>query len=424
MGEENKKKKGNCAWLTIALSFLMVLFGLGLWSTKSYFIRPITSALEISRSAFSIADTMRYIATAIVNIFFGTLINKFGSKKLICAGFTCLTIAAVLYALAESVWVFYVGGLFLGTGLSWTSTTIVGYIVNKVSSKNSGTIMGFVLAANGIGGAVATEIVAPFINNTSDEFGYRKAYFLMAAIFVALLIIFLIFYREPIQDQESVASTTNKKVRGQKWIGIESKDAFKKPYFYFSCVCVLFTGMIMQSVSGVSIAHMGDVGIDAEYVKIVGEISFIALALFKFLNGFIYDKCGLRITLIVDYVAAISVTIILFFLTNSPFGMILAMLYAILSGLALPLETVIIPIYTRDVFGEKSFNKILGILVSMNQIGYAIGGPIISVFYDLLGGYQMAFAICGVIMVAVLIGQQLIINSAQKVKREIMGIQH
>ena len=40
---------------------------------------------------------------------------------------------------------------------------------------------------------------------------------------------------------------------------------------------------------------------------------------------------------------------------------------------ALPLETVMIPIYANDLFGDKAFNSLLGIFVSLNQIGYAFG---------------------------------------------------
>ena len=50
------------------------------------------------------------------------------------------------YALADNIWLFYVGGFFLGVGLSWTTTTMVGYIVGKWCKKNRGTVMGFILA--------------------------------------------------------------------------------------------------------------------------------------------------------------------------------------------------------------------------------------------------------------------------------------
>ena len=146
--KEKKKNSSRYNVVVIILCFMMLLFGLGLWSVKALFVVPITSALDISRSVYSFSDTTRYVTTAIVNIFFGYLVHKFGSKKLVCAGFVALFGAAMLYALAENAPTLYVGGALLGIGLSWTSTTIVGYIVNKACKKNRGTIMGFVLAAN------------------------------------------------------------------------------------------------------------------------------------------------------------------------------------------------------------------------------------------------------------------------------------
>ena len=56
-------------------------------SSKSLYISAITEALSISRSTFSINDSCRYIATSIVNLFFGVLIGRFGARKLIAAGF-------------------------------------------------------------------------------------------------------------------------------------------------------------------------------------------------------------------------------------------------------------------------------------------------------------------------------------------------
>ena len=224
MQNDNEKinKQKNYTWQTITLCFLMILFGLGLWATKGLFVAPTTKALGISRGAYSVADTMRYIATAVVNVFFGVLVNKFGSKKLICAGFVALSVASLLYAIANNVFVFYVGGFVLGVGLSWTSTTIVGYVVNKVCTKNRGTIMGFVLAANGIGGAIAAQAISPFLNGTSGPFGYRNAYFLMACITAFILVVLLIFYKEPVAVQENKEkAVSTKKARGTSWIGIE-----------------------------------------------------------------------------------------------------------------------------------------------------------------------------------------------------------
>ena len=50
-------------------------------NNRSLYLSVIIEALGIKRSVFSIADSLRFIMTAVVNLFFDTLIAKFGSKK-------------------------------------------------------------------------------------------------------------------------------------------------------------------------------------------------------------------------------------------------------------------------------------------------------------------------------------------------------
>jgi len=93
-----EKKKFDYKWVIVALSFLMVMICLGFCSSpKSLFIGPVTDALGIKRSLFSINDSMRFISTAVINIFFGSLINRYGAKKLICAGFISLILFCHLH---------------------------------------------------------------------------------------------------------------------------------------------------------------------------------------------------------------------------------------------------------------------------------------------------------------------------------------
>ena len=94
-----------------------------------------------------------------------------------------------------------------------------------------------------------------------------------------------------------------------------------------------------------------------------------------------------------------------------------AIAFGALAGLALPLETLMIPIYANDLFGDKSFSKVLGIFVSFNQIGYALGAPIINLFYDFTGSYQTSLLICIGLMLAVVTLLQFVITSAHKQRK-------
>ena len=71
-------------WVVAAACFLMIFVGLGFCSSnKSMYLSAITQALGIKRSLFSLNDSFRFISTAIVNLFFGALIAKFGARRLV-----------------------------------------------------------------------------------------------------------------------------------------------------------------------------------------------------------------------------------------------------------------------------------------------------------------------------------------------------
>ena len=342
MKNVNKKDGKSRIVLTILLCFVMIFCGLGLWAQKGLFLAPITEALNVSRTAYSFADTCRYVTTAIVNIFFGFFVNRFGSKKLIIVGFFALTLAPLCYAFATSVWLFYVGGCLLGIGFSFASTAIVGYVVNKVCRKNKGTIMGAVLCANGVAGAIVALIITPIIE--ADVFGYKNAFYLFAIISAVALLLFIFLYKEPknaIEDGEVL----DKQEKKENWQGIYYEQALKKKYFYLACVCILLTGLVLTGVISNYAAHLRDRGFSADQISVVAVTSSIALAVFKFLNGFVYDRAGLRFTITVDCTAAVLVMVILYFITASPLGFAFGIIYAILGGVALPLETVMLPIY-------------------------------------------------------------------------------
>lgn len=409
-------RKFEYKWVIVGLSMLMIFVCLGFCSsTKGLFVSAITEALGIKRSLFSINDSCRFIATAIVNVFFGSMVAKFGTRKLIGAGFIFLSLSAFIYSIADNIYMFYLGGALLGIGFSWTGTTMVGCVVNKWCKENKGTIMGAVLAVNGIGGAVATQIISPIIYQEGTLFGYRDAYRLIALIVLITGIIVVGFFKEsPKGFLQTHHEVSKKKGRGQSWVGIEYSELIRKPYFYTSLVFIFLTGMCLQGVSGVSAAHMKDTGLSAEFVATVVSMHSLALTAFKLIVGMMYDRFGLKVTSNVCSVTASVVMVLLALVSPSPVGKAFAVVYGIFSSLALPLETIMLPIYVSDLFGEKSFDKVLGLFVSVNVAGYAVGSPLTNFCFDVFGSYKPILFVAGGMMIVVTFGIRVVIKMAQK----------
>ena len=413
----NEKKKFNYSWVIIALSFLIVGLSLGFCSSgRTLYLTAITDALNIGRGAFSLNDTFRFATMTVVNIFFGTLVNKFGIKKLVCAGFICLISFAIINSLAEELWLFYIAGILLGIGLAWTGTTMVGAVLNIwCKEENKGKITGIVLSANGLFGAIAVQIISPIIYQEGNPFGYRNSYRLVAIILAVILVLVIIFFRDrPKGAQKTVITKKTKKARGRGWVGMEYKDVLKKPYFYLSCVCLAFTGMALQGLGGIATPHMYDVGLSKPLVATISSCSSIIMMGSKILVGFMYDKKGIRLTMNICFICSFISTIGLILISNTDMGIIIAFARVIFAAIALPLETVMLPLYASELYGNKSFLLVLGVFSSANYAGYAVGAPLGNLIYDVSGSYNVAFIIFGSLMLFVTITMQYVVKKSRQ----------
>lgn len=391
-------------------------------SGKSLFLAAMTEALGIPRSLFSISDSCRYIATALVNLFFGSLLEKLGGRKLTAIGFLCLIASCLIYAWATQMVLFYIAGTLLGIGLALASTTMASSIVRRWFHKDIGKYMGIVFCANGVGGALSAQIFSPIIYRAGDAFGYRDAYLLNALLMLLVGILVVVLLRErPTDAPALIPAKTGKKPRGNHWNGIPFDQVKKRPYFYLVALTVFCSGFVLQGLSGMGAAHMKDVGLDAGFVASVLSIGSLALTGTKLLVGFLYDHKGLRVTTGMCYIAAVTALVFMAVLNSSGTGRILAVGYILLYSLALPLETLVVPLIANDLFGMISYDRILGILLCMNYSGYALGAPLFNLCFDRFGSYVPILWICSVIMVAVAVVFQFIINASHKDKQAVLN---
>lgn len=402
-------------WTNILLCFLMIFVCLGFCSSsKSLFLPAICDALEVKRTVFSLSSSCRFITTSIVNIFFGTLVARFGTRKLIITGFFFLITAMLLNSIASHVILFMISEVFSGIGFSLSGTAIVGCVVNRWSPRNKGTLMGAILCANGVGGAVCAQIITPMIY-TDDPFGYRNAYRFIALVLLLLCVAMLLFFREKPKDPPASGSSV-KKSQEQDWIGVDFSVVVRQSCFFGALICIFFTGFCLQGITGISAAHMRDVGLEPTFIAAMSSLSMLILTGSKFLTGFLRDRLGLRWTVTLCSAAAVLCMIFLSAISVSSAGRCMAILYAILASVALPLETVMLPLYAADLFGSRNFDRIMGLFISVNTAGYALGTPLVNLGYDLTGSYKTVLLLTALIMLLVTIGIQFVISAAHRLR--------
>lgn len=416
------KKRFDYKWVILFLCFIMNFVCLGFCSSnKGLYLTAITEALDIERSLFSINDSCRYIATAVINLFFGSLIMRFGYRKMVAFGFLCLIGSMVTYIFADNVFVFYIGGTLLGLGLSFTTTTMTSSLIRRWFTKDIGKYTGLVFASNGIGGALAAQVITPMIYQEGNPFGYRDSYtFVAISVLIAGVLVVLLLRERP--EKLQVAPVQKKKARGVTWVGIPYDTAKLRPYFYMCAGCIFLTGFILQSINGVYAAHMRDMGMGKEMLATISSVYALALTFSKVFVGWVYDRFGLKTILYMCHGSTVLAFIALLMINSiGPSTFLIAVAFAITYAIALPLETLVIPLIVNDIFGSASHDKILGIMAAMNYTGYALGTPLVNACYDALGTYRPVFIGFAILMPVVNIIFHFVIKSSNKDKEAVLA---
>ncbi|MBE7043876.1 MAG: MFS transporter, partial [Ruminococcaceae bacterium] len=189
------KKNFDYKWVILIICFFMEFLCLGFCSSNvGLYTAAVTEALNIKRSLYSLTTSIRYIVQVIVALYFGTLINRFGVKKMVCVGLLALLGSVLARGFATKFYHLYIGGALWGVGIVFVGGNMAGLIVRRWFHQDIGKYTGIVMSANGIGGAIAAQIISPIINN-GETFGYRKAYFLSAIITFAIGVVIMIFLK-------------------------------------------------------------------------------------------------------------------------------------------------------------------------------------------------------------------------------------
>jgi MFS family permease len=296
---------------------------------------------------------------------------------------------------------------------------MISFVIRRWCKENTGKILGFVLAANGVGSALATQIVSPMLYGSGDAFGYRNAYWMMAVVLVVVGVIVVPLMKE--QPAEVAASSGKKAAKSRDWPGMDYSEVKKKPYFYIAAFLVFLTGISLQSIGSITIVYLSDLGFASGFLAATASVSSLVLTCSKLITGTTYDKWGLRTALLMCQFAALDMFVLKGLLTNTALGMVMAMTATVFSSIALPLETVIIPLMTNDLFGTASYTKVLGIFMAMNSLGLCLGSPIGELFRKIAGDYRPCFWFFTVVMVIVIVAFQFVLRAANKQKNAVLN---
>ena len=419
MNRNGLVKSSNYAWCVMILLTLMQFVYAGLTlSTVTLYMEPILSAHpELSRTAYSLTTTLNGGANAIISVFYGKFVEKFGMKTMVSVCSLMMIAGVLLYATGTVIWMFYLAAILQGISLCFCSGATCSIIFSKWFAHSTGTLLSITAIGSGLAGVIFSPIVSTWISTI----GWTGSLYINCAIVVFTAILLIVFLKDS-PEKYGIKPMWNDKVKiaeeSGKIIpyGVTSKEAYKTVQFWCGTIGIGLFGLIIYGAICNIAVFSSDLGYDG---GVMLSVMYAANIVLQLPFGILADKLGIRVCMVAYSIMAIGAV---FIYATAP---ALGMMYVgtVLLGGSFCILKATLPVYTLQIFGNRAQGQIMGIMIAVMNCGVAFGMPVLNAAYDLTGSYSGMFKLFGFVGVALAVIIFLGCKPIQKVVDEKKAIE-
>ena len=358
------------------------------------FLIQVTGELQISRSAFTLANTILQGLGIFLSPIVSARLARGNMKRIQTVSIIGFVLSYASFSLATNVIHLYISSFFTGIFFLNASLIPVSMMITNWFVKKRGLAMSIAMAGIGVGGT----IFSPVITYLLGAYGWRSTYRIMALIILVLALPAALFIlRKRPEDMgllpygsgdasiQDAASKHNPE-KADIVFPLSVKESRTKLFFLLFIFGMLCNGLINTGSLGhfpPAIEELQGPQVQALIISMYSMIGIFG----KLVLGWLNDKFG-----VVASTAFGCITFALSFIFIL-FGQNISMLYimAILFGLGDAIGTVTPPLITSAIFGAEKYGEAYGIANSFTQIGLSLGALMVAAIYDTIGSYNTAW---------------------------------
>ena len=367
-------------------------------SLSNKFLIQITEELNITRSAFTLANTILQSLGIFLSPIVARKLAKGNMRKIQSFSIIGFVLAYGSYAFAQNVFHLYISAFLVGIFYLNATLIPVSMMITNWFIKKRGLAMSLAMSGIGLGGVIFSPVVTFFLTN----YGWRKTYLFMALIvlILALPTALFILKKKPedmglqAYGRDEEEANIKKSTKVSQGLLISTEDSKKKVFFWIILFAMLTNGIINSGSLGHFPPALEEMHGPTVQAAIISLYSFIGI-FGKLAIGWIDDKFGTIVSTTVGCVTFALAFVFMLLGTNA------TLLYpmALFFGLGNAIGTVTPPLITSAVFGADRYGEVYGIVNSATQVGLSIGSLFIASIYDASGSYTAAWIILFVITI-------------------------
>jgi MFS family permease len=378
-------------WWVVVASFFALIVGQGAVEVfcTGVFIKPLSQELHLGRGVISSAMGLANITTAIMIIFLGRMMDRYGVRPVLLPFLVLFAaVTASLSLLTSSVALLMFMFALQGVVGSGQTPTAYSKMVTARFDDHRGLALGLALAGVGVG----TAFLPQYARYLLQHWGWRGGYVgIGIAIMVLSFIPVALWFGE---TPELRAARLRKAEAAHTLPGLEFSEAIRTGKYWAVCFAFFFGLTAINGTLIHTVPMLTDRGIPIGAA--VGAMTGAGLALIvgRIIAGFLLDK------IFAPY-------IVIFFLLCPMAGIgILALrvgglgptIGPILLGMGVGAEIDLIAFIISRYFGIKAFGAMHGLTFAFALMANAVGNNLLGWSFQLKKSYAPGLAIMEILL--------------------------
>jgi len=307
----------------------------------------------------------------------GSLIDRYGPRRLMMSGSLLMGVALIgLGYCGGTLWMFYIFYIFNALGYVCAGPLPCQVLISRWFNKNRGKAMGIAYLGIGAGGTIAPLLAA----RLESGFGWNMSLAGLGLLVILISTPMVFFIRETKQKEK-------KSISPVEHTTVAIKSILTNRNFYLlgigSMCAIGVVGGIGQHLK----LYLRDLNYSQEQAAQIMSLVLMMSLIGRVLMGWLADLFSRKYVMILIYLMVASAIPLL--LLPDFAGRIYV--FAIVYGIGLGGDYMIIPLMAGDLFGVRTLGRVMGIILVADGVAESSFPMLVGSMYDGTGNYALSF---------------------------------
>ena len=367
----------------VAITAFLALFSIvgfatyGLPFFYDFFVKDLgwTRAEVTSGNAFS-----RLIVGPVFGYAAGWFVDRFGPRRLMLFGILIAGLALVGMGAVSTMGFFYFCYLLNALGYVCGGPLPNQVLLSRWFVRHRGKAMGFAYLGIGVGGTIVP-LLAYWL---TTQFGWRSALQILGTLMIVVALPMAWFVSDMPDDTAKSQAPTDDARPG------EMRGILRSPAFYLLALGSMCSiGAVGGTMQNLKLFFSLDVKLPQAEVAQIMSLVLAGSLIGRIMMGVLADRWARKRVMLLIYLI-VALAIPLLFLGHYAEA---RWAFALLFGIGLGGDYMIIPLMAADLFGVKALGRLMGVILTADTIAESTAPMLVAAIRDHTGSYATGFVV-------------------------------